>query len=284
MCLFLSQFILTTFSREGEVTFLDVGQGDSIFIKLPYGKGTYLIDTGGNQIFGKEQWQKKQRPYEVGRDRVVPFLKSKGISTLDKLIITHGDLDHAGGAMAIMNELNVKELVLPDTVKKSELETKLLQQASVKGINVRFVRKGDQWKSGEHTFKILSPIQDSLENGNNGSIVLYSEIGGLRWLFTGDLEEDGEKKMLKESGHFTIDVLKVGHHGSKTSTTDLFLEGLSPKIAIISVGENNRFKHPNQEVLERLEKRQIKILRTDRSGAISYMFENKTGTFWVYRP
>ncbi|WP_428909189.1 DNA internalization-related competence protein ComEC/Rec2 [Niallia sp. Krafla_26] len=284
VCLFISQVVLTTFSKEGEVTFIDVGQGDSIFIKLPYGKGTYLIDTGGNQIFDREPWQEKQRSYEVGRDTVVPFLKSKGVAKLDKLIITHGDLDHAGGATAIMEELRVKELVLPDNRKKSELETKLLQQAKDKEINVRFVHAGNQWKSGEHSFKILSPKEGNDESGNNSSIVIYTELGGLNWLFTGDLEEDGETKLLNENRHLAVDVLKVGHHGSKTSTTDLLLETLSPKIGIISVGRDNRFGHPNKEVLGRLEKGQVNILRTDESGAITYSFVKKTGTFWVYRP
>ncbi|WP_338470314.1 DNA internalization-related competence protein ComEC/Rec2 [Niallia sp. XMNu-256] len=285
ICLVLSQMLITTYSSEGEITFLDVGQGDSIFIRLPYGKGTYLIDTGGAMLFNQEQWQQRQRPYEVGRDTVVPFLKSKGAAVIDKVIITHGDFDHAGGAQAVLNELKVKELVLPLTLKKNELETKLVQQAHQKGIPVRFVQQGDQWNSGNYVFTVLSPIKhETTENINNTSIVLYSEMGGLRWLLTGDLEEDGEKKLMEQYKDINTDVLKIGHHGSKTSTTELLLNKVSPKIAIISVGKDNRFNHPNGEVLKRLKSRNIKIVRTDISGAITYRFKKETGTFWVHRP
>ncbi len=272
IALVFSQFCITNYSSEGEVTFLDVGQGDSIFIKLPYGKGTYLIDTGGILPFEQQPWQKRQQPYEVGRDTVVPFLKSKGAAVIDKLILTHGDYDHAGGAEAIINELKVKELVLPDTLEKSELEKRLVTQAREKGITVKFVHEGDQWISGNYRFKVLSPTKNSSEKGNNASIVLYSEMGGYRWLFTGDLEEEGEKKLIRENKNIRADILKVGHHGSKTSTTDLFLDRVSPKAAVISVGEKNRFNHPNRDVLERLTNRNIKIVRTDQSGAITYKF------------
>ena len=282
--LFGSQFLLTMYSREGEVTILDVGQGDSIFIKLPYGKGTYLIDTGGTLLFEREAWQMKKRSFEVGRDTVVPFLKSKGVTTLDKLIITHGDLDHAGGAVAVLNELKVKELVLPYSHEKSELEEKLIKLGIEKQIKIRFVQKGDQWKVENQSFKILSPNEGTSSNNNNSSIVLYTEMGGLRWLFTGDLEEDGEKRLIDGYPDIKIDVLKVGHHGSQTSSSDLFLDVLSPKLAIISAGKNNRFNHPHQDVLDALEKRKIKTLRTDLSGAITYKFVKKTGTFWVHCP
>ena len=282
--LFSCQFLLTTYSREGEVTILDVGQGDSIFINLPYGKGTYLIDTGGQLLFEREAWQMKKRPFEVGRDTVVPFLKSKGVTTLDKLIITHGDSDHAGGAEAVLNELKVKELVLPYSYEKGELEEKLIKLATEKRIKIRFVQKGDQWKIENQSFTILSPNEGTSSNKNNSSIVLYTEMGGLRWLFTGDLEEEGEKRLIAEYPDLKIDVLKVGHHGSQTSSSDLFLDVLSPKLAIISAGKNNRFNHPHQDVVDALEKRKIKILRTDLSGAITYKFVKETGTFYVHCP
>ena len=226
----------------------------------------------------------KKRPFEVGRDTVVPFLKSKGITTLDKLIITHGDSDHAGGAEAVLNELKVKELVLPDLLERSELEEKLIKLATEKRIKIRFVQKGDQWKIENQSFTILSPNEGTSSNKNNSSIVLYTEMGGLRWLFTGDLEEEGEKTLIAEYPDLKIDVLKVGHHGSQTSSSDLFLDVLSPKLAIISAGKNNRFNHPHQDVLDALEKRKIKILRTDLSGAITYKFVKETGTFYVHCP
>ena len=133
-------------------------------------------------------------------------------------------------------------------------------------------------------FYILSPEGNSQGDSNNGSIVLYTKLGGLKWLFTGDLEAEGEEKLMKKNPTLNVDVLKVGHHGSKSSTTEDFLEKISPQWAIISVGENNRYQHPHQEVLDRLQKNEINIYRTDQLGAITYTFREETGTFSVQNP
>ncbi len=237
--LFLGQYMLTNLSLDGEVTFLDVGQGDCIFIRLPFGKGNYLIDTGGSLTFEKQPWQERDQAFDVGEDTVVPFLKSKGVTKLDKLILTHGDADHAGSAEAILQEMRVQELVLPDRKEKNELERKLIGMAQSEGIAIRYVHGGDRWRVGENRFYILSPEVNSQGDSNDGSIVIYTELGGLKWLFTGDLEAEGEAKLMKKNPTLSVDVLKVGHHGSKSSTTEDFLERLSPQWAIISVGENN---------------------------------------------
>jgi len=282
--LFSGQYMLTNLSLDGEVTFLDVGQGDCIFIRLPFGKGNYLIDTGGSLTFEKQPWQERDQAFDVGEDTVVPFLKSKGVTKLDKLILTHGDADHAGSAEAILQEMRVQELVLPDRKEKNELERKLIGMAQSEGIAIRFVHEGDRWKVGENRFYILSPEVNSQSDSNDGSIVIYTELGGLKWLFTGDLEAEGEAKLMKKNPTLSVDVLKVGHHGSKSSSTEDFLERLSPQWAIISVGENNRYQHPHQEVLDRLQKNEIIIYRTDQLGAITYTFRKETGTFSVHNP
>jgi len=282
--LFLGQYMLTNLSLDGEVTFLDVGQGDCIFIRLPFGKGNYLIDTGGSLTFEKQPWQERDQAFDVGEDTVVPFLKSKGVTKLDKLILTHGDADHAGSAEAILQELRVQELVLPDRKEKNELERKLIGMAQSEGIAIRYVHGGDRWSVRENRFYILSPEVNSQSDSNDGSIVIYTELGGLKWLFTGDLEAEGEAKLMKKNPKLSVDVLKVGHHGSKSSSTEDFLERLSPQWAIISVGENNRYQHPHQEVLDRLQKNEIIIYRTDQLGAITYTFRKETGTFSVHNP
>ncbi len=281
---FAGQYVMSHYSLEGEVTFLDVGQGDCIYIRLPLDKGTYLIDTGGNLEFEKEPWQMRKDKYEVGEDTVVPFLKSKGAVTIDKLILTHGDQDHAGGAEAILRELKVKELLLPDTAKQNELENRLIQLAKKQQIPVKLVHEGDVWKAGNYHFSILSPQEGSEAQANNGSVVLYTEIGGVKWLFTGDLEKEGEERLMRKYPYLHADVLKSGHHGSKSSTTEEFVEQISPHTAIISAGENNRYGHPHQEVIKRLEERKIKILRTDIHGAITYTFKKESGTFSVHHP
>ncbi|AIE60810.1 DNA internalization-related competence protein ComEC/Rec2 [Bacillus methanolicus] len=278
------QGMLHYISPYGEVTFIDVGQGDSILIRLPHGQGTFLIDTGGTIRFEKEKWQERKKDFEVGKNVVVPFLKSKGITTIDKLILTHGDQDHIGGAHALLEEMNVKEILLPLIAEKSELERKIIKKADEKNIPVKFAKGQEGWKSGNSLFQILLPVEKQVLDRNNGSIVILAKIGGLKWLLTGDLEKEGEEVLVNNYKHTAIDVIKVGHHGSKSSTSDELLRHFSPKGAIISAGENNRYGHPHKEVLHRLEKYKIKIFRTDQQGAVTYSFRGNHGTFSVVIP
>lgn len=280
----LTQIISTQFLSKGEITFIDVGQGDSVLIKLPNGKGVYLIDTGGTIQFPVEEWKKRKEPFEVGKNVVVPYLKSKGITKIDKLILTHGDMDHIGGASAVIENIRVKEIVLPDVLEQSVLEKNLINNARGKGIQIKFVKSGDSWKVSDTSFRILSPSKENYTNRNDGSIVLYAELGGLRWLFTGDLEKEGEEQLIHNYPNVTVDILKIGHHGSHSSTTTALLDRYNPKVAIISVGRSNRFGHPHPDVINRLDERKIKIFRTDQQGAITYFFSGKSGTFLTKLP
>lgn len=266
----------------GKVTFIDVGQGDSILIELPFNKGTYLIDTGPSTLhFGTEEWEKKSRLFDTGKDILLPYLKSIGIKKIDKLIITHGDLDHIGNAEMIIEELIVEELMMGTGSTEKEVEQKLLQIANKKGIQLSELSSGDVWKSGDYTFYVLAPFGDE-QASNDRSIVLYSDIGGLRWLFTGDIEEKGETRLISTFKSLPVDVLKVGHHGSNSSTTEKFIEHIKPKISIISVGVKNRYNHPSPEVIARLQENESIILRTDHHGAIQYKFREVSGTFkWL---
>lgn len=280
----LIHFSTNALSPYGEVTFIDVGQGDSILIKLPYGRGNYLIDTGGTIRFKTEEWKERREPFETGKDTVVPFLKSKGIGTIDRLILTHGDMDHVGGAAAVIDELKVKTVMLPLVSEVSELEQEIIKKAKSKNVEVVITQAGDRWKEGSYLFQVLSPSEENEGEKNDGSIVLYTYLGGLSWLFTGDLEAAGEENLIKSYPGLRIDVLKAGHHGSKTSSTEAFLSGVEPQIAVMSAGKNNRYGHPHTEVLERLRDRKIRILRTDKQGAVSYIFKGNNGTFYVQLP
>ncbi|WP_084034560.1 DNA internalization-related competence protein ComEC/Rec2 [Anaerobacillus alkalilacustris] len=265
-------------SNEGEITMIDVGQGDSIYIELPRRKAVYIIDTGGNvELRFRPEWQQREKIFDVGQDVLVPFLKAKGVRKIDKLILSHGHFDHIGGAEALMGEVPVRNL-LYSTRPETEFEKKLLQGFDEIGTNITIVKKGDYWKRGIYEFFILS-ANGVTTNINDRSIVLFTRIGGKNWLFTGDLEAEGERRMLAEFPEINVDILKVGHHGSKTSTTDALLEVTNPKYALISVGRNNRYGHPNQEVINRLEERNVKILRTDQLGAIRYRFKGEEGFF-----
>ncbi len=280
------QYIDNVYSAKGEITFIDVGQGDSILIQLPYNKGTYLIDTGGTVTFPMEEWQKRKDPFEVGAKTVVPFLKSKGISTIDKLILTHGDLDHIGGSTAVIEQLNVKEIMYPNVTEESSIEKeRLLSLAKQKKIPIHFIQAGKKWTTGKDAFLVLAPFETEDLTKNNGSIVIYAKVANRTWLFTGDLEKEGEEAlMLNYPLLKDIDILKVGHHGSKTSSTSEFIEQLKPKIAIISVGENNSYNHPSQEVLSTLKESKVKVFRTDENGGISFYFSEKGGTFQLQIP
>ncbi|WML45372.1 DNA internalization-related competence protein ComEC/Rec2 [Neobacillus sp. PS3-40] len=268
----------------GEVTMIDVGQGDSILIHLPYGKGNYLIDTGGSLQFSESQWRMKARPFEVGKDVVVPYLKGKGITKIDKLILTHGDMDHIGGAFSLIKELKVKQIVMPSIADPSETEMAIEKEAKMKKIQIVKVSDGYYWENSNSFFQILSPEKNFVGVRNRGSIGLFAGIGGLTWFFGGDLDQVGEEEIIKKYPKLSFDVLKVGHHGSKTSSSQAFLNQCKPKISLLSVGEKNRYGHPNQEVLQGLKQIHSTIYRTDNKGAITYKFYQGEGTFSTFLP
>jgi competence protein ComEC len=270
--------------RYGEVAFLDVGQGDCIYIELPYRQAVYLIDTGGTLPQQKEPWQQRHRNWDVGKDVVIPFLKSNGVRTIEKLITTHEDVDHIGAAEEIVRGFDVKQLLVSKGMKKnSVIYEQLMQIVRQKQVSVQEIRRGNRWSKAGISFYVLHPSTTHPDDNNN-SVVLYTKIGGLSWLFTGDLEEAGEKELIGAFPQLKADVLKVAHHGSATSTTELFLDKIRPKIAVISVGEHNRYHHPSPSVLERLQKRNTLILRTDQHGAVRYTYVKNHGTFSVMLP
>ncbi|MEH7414064.1 DNA internalization-related competence protein ComEC/Rec2 [Neobacillus drentensis] len=268
----------------GEVTMIDVGQGDSILIHFPHGRGNYLIDTGGSLNFKEEEWRMRSKPFEVGRDVVVPFLKGKGITKIDKLILTHGDMDHIGGASSILSELEVKQILMPSVTEPSETEELIAKEAAKQVIPILKVSSGDDWHQNGNDFYIVSPEKNFTGERNRGSITIVAKIGGISWFFGGDLDQEGEQNVIVQHPNLTIDVLKVGHHGSKTSSAEVFINQIKPKVALISVGEHNRFGHPHQEVLNRLAAANTKIYRTDLQGAITYYFYGGKGTFSTYLP
>ncbi|MDQ0244518.1 competence protein ComEC [Bacillus fengqiuensis] len=276
--LMLFQYYQFHMSAEGRVTVIDVGQGDSILIELPYRKGVYLVDTGGAVSFEKESWQEKRHSFEVGKDVLLPFFYARGIRQIDKLFITHGDYDHAGAAETILNNVKVQELVIGKKDSLDELEEKLVKQSRSQGIEVISAEKGDMWREGNFSFYVLSPTGNE-KSKNDQSLVLYTKLGGLTWLFTGDLELSGEEQLVKDFPLLRADVLKVGHHGSKTSSSSLLLDHIKPKAAIISVGKHNRYQHPHSSVIKELENRKVIIFRTDQNGAVHYRFRQNKGTF-----
>ncbi|MBF2517172.1 DNA internalization-related competence protein ComEC/Rec2 [Listeria marthii] len=258
---------ISSFNFIGKVSFVDVGQGDSILIQLPYNKGNYLIDTGGQLPFKKEDWAKKRKPFTIGESTLTPVLKSKGISSLDKVIITHSDADHMEGLDDLAKNISIKELIFAQGAENKAIMKEAL--AAMPQVKQTIILAGANWQVGENRFECLYPTQAGV-GGNDDSIVLKAILDNKVWLFTGDLEANGEQKLLDQP--VKADILKVGHHGSKTSTSKEFMQQVQPTFAIISCGVKNRFGHPHAETLNTLEAAETTILRTDLQGEIIYTF------------
>lgn len=255
---------------ETKLTFLNVGQGDCTVIELPFRRAVYVIDSGGLLRFEQQDlWKMSESPYEVGRQVIVPFLKGKGIRNIDIFIATHADADHVEGAEEILQEINMREIHLTPGSMDKPVMRDLLMEAKKKKVPVKEKMKGTAWRIGNTSFRYLWP-RDTLYEGNDDSIVLYMQQGSFRALLTGDLEEHGEKELLhlynKQLANMTL--LKAGHHGSKTSSIEPFVELLRPELTIFSAGLNNRYRHPHEEIVERFTSRHLSTLTTGIDGTI----------------
>lgn len=252
-----------------KVTFLDVGQGDSAVIELPYRRAIYVVDTGGAVTFGETSWQTPEKQFEVGRKIVVPYLKGRGITKVDKLILSHADSDHIEGAEEVLEEIRVKEIhiTLGSDTEKSMGD--VMQTASEMRIPVIVMKKGVSWTKGISSFTYVYPSEGDYV-GNDSSLVLFMKTSGPSFLFTGDMEEVGEKQFLQdyEKSDFGRIILKAGHHGSKTSSSESFIGALRPELTIFSAGRNNRYGHPHRDVLETFEKFGFKTMSTAENGSI----------------
>lgn len=255
---------------ELRVTYVDVGQGDGIVIEMPYNRATYLVDTGGVVSFGEKNWKTPEKTFEVGRQVILPYLKGKGITTVDKLIISHAHLDHMGGAHEVMEEVKVREVhITPNSGEVKEMK-RVNQVAREQGIPIIEKRDGDSWQEGAIDFIYLGPQHEEYV-GNDSSLVLYMKTPAISFLFTGDMETEAERLFLSKYRDSDLGevILKAGHHGSKTSSTAPFIEALAPVAAIISAGRNNRYNHPNVEVLERFQKYQVPVFVTAEHHSIT---------------
>ena len=259
-------FLLTKHPLENEITMLDVGQGESIFLRDVTGK-TILIDVGGKVESDKkiEKWQEKATTSNAQRS-LIPYLKSRGVAKIDQLILTNTDKEHVGDLLDVSKAFHVGEiLVSKGSLKQKEFVAEL-QATKTK---VRSVAEGENVLIFGSQLEVLSPRKIG-DGDYEDSLVLYGKLLDKNFLFTGNLEEKGEKDMLKHYPDLKVDVLKAGQHGSKNSSSSAFLEQLKPEMTLISVGKNNRTKLPHQETLTRLEAINSKVYRTDQHGAIRF--------------
>lgn len=236
------------------ITFIDVGQGDSIFIHLPYNKGNILIDTGGNYN------------YDISKD-IISYLKSEGIKSIDYLILTHGDYDHMGSSINLVDNFKVDNVIFNND-SFNDLELELIEVLEEK--NIKYYQSIKELNIDNTKLYFLN--NNLYDNENDNSNVIYTEISNYKFLFMGDAGVDVEEDILEKYNLTDIDILKVGHHGSKTSSSETFIDSINPEYSIISVGKNNRYGHPNDEVLDNLEC--STIYRTDINGSIMFKITN----------
>ena len=262
--------VLTSKRDNLEINFIDVGQGDSTLIRVS--NKTILIDGGGSS-YGET--------FDVGEQTLFPYLLDRGINTIDYVIVSHFDSDHCQGLNFIMENMKVKNAIISDLGQESNEYNTFLSLAKKQNTNLVYVKMGDIIKIGKATIKILFPDNEPITDNekNNNAMVFKFLWKNISILFTGDIEEKAENKILNlysdNLEELKSTILKVAHHGSKTSTTKEFLEAVKPQIALIGVGEDNNFGHPNSGVIERLESIGCEIYRTDKYGEISIKFNKQ---------
>ncbi len=253
-----------------EVTVLDVGQGDSLFVVSPGGK-TLLIDGGG--AFGGFPGQEERNGIDPGEEAVSPYLWWRGFQHLDVVALTHAHQDHLGGLKAILENFRVGRLWIGREVSSPALAN-LEEMARARNISVEHELRGKSFSwdgvEGDFLWPEITPEEMAPSAKNNDSLVLRLRYGDRSLLLPGDAERQAEREILAENRADTLhaDVLKIGHHGSKNSTTQEFLAAVQPRVGIISAGEDNPYGHPSPELLARLGSANVRVLRTDRDGAV----------------
>lgn len=236
---------------------LDVGQGDAFLLQ---DRGTSILIDGGG----------RSDDATFGERVLLPQLLARGITRLHAVALTHPHPDHCGGLPAVLRELDVAELWLSGRQWKEGCTAQLFEIASRRGTVTRVVEHHPEFRRGELLIEVLTPrLRFKRASVNNSSIVYRATVGATRILMTGDIERDAERVLADDGAPIAADVLKVAHHGSRSSTTAAFLAAVNPKIALISCGRENLYRHPSDEVVERLRENRIAIYRSDRDGAVT---------------
>lgn len=241
-----------------EVTYIDVGQGDAALLQCE--GQTMLIDAGTNS----------------GANDLVAYLASVGISSLDYVVGTHPHEDHIGGLDAVIKNLNVSTVWMPYVQHDTKTFEDVLLAIQLKGLSVNVPAVGSTYQLGDALITVLGPISDTYDDLNNYSIILRVDHGNNSFLFMGDAEQLAENELLASGANLDADVLKVGHHGSSTSSSQVFIDAVQPQYAVISCGSDNSYGHPHAETMNTLQASGATILRTDESGSIKIISDRNS--------
>lgn len=238
------------------VHFIDVGQGDCSLLESD---GVYvLIDAG-------------EKDYE---EAVCKYLRDRGVKTIDYVIATHPHSDHCGSLTKVINTFSCKNFITTQTDQQTQTWINVLLAVDKNNVNYIDAKVGSTYTFGQSQFEILGPHNSYYDDYNNYSVIVKATCAGSSFLFTGDAEKLAEDEMLSHNTDLKADVLKVGHHGSTTSSSNAFLDAVDPDVAVISCGKNNEYGHPHDETIEKLNKRNITIYRTDKLQTIVAKAQN----------
>ncbi|MGG3839627.1 ComEC/Rec2 family competence protein [Paenibacillus thiaminolyticus] len=235
-----------------QVYYFDVGQGDSTYIRTP--QGQHILIDGGDNHKGQA---------------VVDYLEQLGVKQLDVVIATHPDADHIGGLDTVIDSIPVKSVYAPKVSHTTNTYRDFLMAVKNRGLKIKTAKASLQIPLDGVEAEFIAPVGEYGKDLNAWSAVLRLTYGDTSFLFTGDAEARSEKDMLKQPEQLRADVLKVGHHGSDTSTSQEFLDAVQPTYAVISAGADNKYGHPKKVVVSRLKKAGVEIFRTDKQGTIT---------------
>jgi competence protein ComEC len=253
----------TAVTGELKISFIDVGQADSILVQQ--GSNFMLIDAGNNG----------------DAETVGNYLSNQGVKELKYFVGTHKDEDHIGSADYIINLFKVDKVYFPKQTATTKTFEDFASAVKNKGLSLTVPKAGEQFKLGEALVTVLAPNSSGYEDSNDYSIVLKVVFGSTSFLLTGDAEAQSEREMVSAGRDLSASVLKIGHHGSGTSTSQAFLDKVNPRFAVISAGKDNKYGHPAQETMDRLKAMEIPVFRTDEQGTIVVTSNGRDITFNV---